>query len=276
MECVLERGLISIGNFSRASQLTVKALRLYDEQGILRPGYTDPQSGYRYYSSAQLGEARLIRMLRSLEMSLEDIRAFLREKDPLAREELLVRHRRKMERKLEDYRSIISSIEHLTGGKGETMAAVEIKEFPEQNAITVRFKTSIKNIGMDLGKSYASVFTHIGKVGGQPVGPPFAVYHDQEFKEDDVDVEAGAPVAGPLPGGEGVNSTVLPGGTFASTLHAGSYESIGEAYERIMAWISENGYRPSGPCRELYLTDPNAVKDPADNRTEILFPVEKA
>ena len=69
--------LLPIGRFSKATRLSVKALRHYDELGLLRPAFVDPSSGYRYYRPAQANQAEAIRILRSLEMPLEEIRAVL-------------------------------------------------------------------------------------------------------------------------------------------------------------------------------------------------------
>jgi DNA-binding transcriptional MerR regulator len=68
---------ISIGEFARRSRLSLKALRLYDERGVLAPSRVDQASGYRYYSTAQLEEARLIVMLRQLQVPLAEIKELL-------------------------------------------------------------------------------------------------------------------------------------------------------------------------------------------------------
>jgi serine/threonine protein phosphatase PrpC len=68
-------GLLTIGAFARASRLTPKALRLYDQVGLLPPAAVDPESGYRLYGPEQLPRARLIAQLRRLGMPLASIRA---------------------------------------------------------------------------------------------------------------------------------------------------------------------------------------------------------
>ncbi|WP_431898206.1 MerR family transcriptional regulator [Micromonospora haikouensis] len=68
-------GLLTIGGFARAARLTPKALRLYDELGLLRPAAVDPESGYRLYDPAQLERARLIASLRRIGMPLAEIGA---------------------------------------------------------------------------------------------------------------------------------------------------------------------------------------------------------
>jgi DNA-binding transcriptional MerR regulator len=67
------QNLFSIGSFASAARLSLKALRLYDQLDILKPSYVDPNSGYRYYQAAPLRQARLVRMMRQMEMPLATI-----------------------------------------------------------------------------------------------------------------------------------------------------------------------------------------------------------
>ncbi len=69
--------LLSISSFSRLTLLSPKALRLYDQLGVLTPAYTDPESGYRYYHADQVREANLIRFMRRMDMPLTAIRKVL-------------------------------------------------------------------------------------------------------------------------------------------------------------------------------------------------------
>jgi effector-binding domain-containing protein len=62
----------------------------------------------------------------------------------------------------------------------------------------------------------------------------------------------------------------------ACVVHEGSYERIGETYDHLMAWVEANGYRPSGPVREVYLRGPESGGDPSGYVTEIQLPVERA
>jgi protein phosphatase len=67
-------GLLTIGAFAKASRLSQKALRLYDELGLLTPARVDPVTGYRLYAPGQLEQARLVAWLRRLGMPLVRIR----------------------------------------------------------------------------------------------------------------------------------------------------------------------------------------------------------
>jgi DNA-binding transcriptional MerR regulator len=73
MKGVPDHRRLTIGAYAAATQLTAKALRLYDEQGLLRPSTTDPSTGYRYYQVEQVASGRLIRALREMNSSLAQI-----------------------------------------------------------------------------------------------------------------------------------------------------------------------------------------------------------
>lgn len=150
---------------------------------------------------------------------------------------------------------------------------VTVKEFAEQGVLSMRFKTSLAAIGDSIGGAYGAIFGLMGTAGTRPAGPPFMLYHDEELKEEDMDIEACVPVESNAVGGEGVTARVLPGGRFASTMHAGPYNDIGEAYQALVLWIRGNDLEPAGPFRDIYLVGPQQVEDPADYRTEVVCPI---
>jgi DNA-binding transcriptional MerR regulator len=93
---------MQIGRFARLTGLTVRALRHYDELGLLRPAGVDPESGYRSYEPEQAERAETIRMLRQLEVPLDDIARVLDSDDPALQKRLLVdRQRRTAERQVQ-------------------------------------------------------------------------------------------------------------------------------------------------------------------------------
>ena len=73
--------MLKIGEFSKLTMITVKALRFYEKEGLLLPSYKDELSGYRYYTTSQLKEASLIKMLRQLDFSIEEIKKYLKGRD---------------------------------------------------------------------------------------------------------------------------------------------------------------------------------------------------
>jgi effector-binding domain-containing protein len=151
---------------------------------------------------------------------------------------------------------------------------VVTKDLPDQPVLGMRFKTKLANIGGDIGKGYAAIFGYMGKVGAAPAGPPMALYFHMDMTADDIDMELCVPVEREAAGEGDVRGHVLPGGRAASTLYKGPYDGVGPAYEALFAYMKDNSLSPAGPSRELYLTDPSQVENPADNLTEVLFPVK--
>jgi DNA-binding transcriptional MerR regulator len=94
------RNLIPIGRFAALTGLSIKALRLYDKRAVLRPALVDFNSGFRYYARDQVATARRIRLLRSLDMPLDEIRAYLEAPDADTMRLHLARHQRRIEERI--------------------------------------------------------------------------------------------------------------------------------------------------------------------------------
>lgn len=116
------QNLVPIGRFSTLCRLTVKALRHYDDLGLLRPAMVDPDSGYRYYSVARALDAERIRLLRSLGVPLEEIRAILSTRDPTALRAHLDRHRQRVGGQIAQYQPVLASLQRLIEQEDEVMA----------------------------------------------------------------------------------------------------------------------------------------------------------
>lgn len=109
-------GLLTVGLMSRRSGLTAKALRHYDRVGLLRPAAVDPDTGYRRYHPDQVAEARLVQLLRSLDLPIEQVRtgvAAWKEGDPATIERLLTVHRRHLDARVTRLRGALHRIDHL-------------------------------------------------------------------------------------------------------------------------------------------------------------------
>lgn len=107
----MENELLGIGRVAALSGLPVSALRFYDGAGVLTPWLVDPSSGYRYYSGAQVAQARLVAHLRRVGLPLDDIRAIVTE--PAQAGPVLDAHLGRLEAGLADARREISIVHHL-------------------------------------------------------------------------------------------------------------------------------------------------------------------
>jgi DNA-binding transcriptional MerR regulator len=264
--------LIPIGRFSKMTRLSIKTLRRYDELGLLVPAVVDPSSGYRYYTYSQANRAEAIRILRRLDMPLEQVRELLESEDTQVAAKLLQLHRGRLEDELERHRRRLAFIERLIERQGRVMPyEVRVKDLPAQHVAAVRRTTSLETIGPDI----ADAFIRIGRAlqGATMAGPPFVVFNDVIDEERGGHIEVAAPVAAGFQGTADVSADELPASTVAWTVHHGPFDEIGPAYHTVAGWIQEHGHEVAGPPREVYLTDPEHTPVEADHLTEVQFPI---
>lgn len=125
------------------------------------------------------------------------------------------------------------------------------------------------------GPVFEEVFAEVGSRGLSPAGPPLWLYYDEGYKEQDVDVEVAVPVQATETVDEGrFKIRDLPAhDSVAALLRKGPYDDFTPAYQTLMNWIEDNGYRIIGPNREIYLQGPESELPPEEWLTEIQFPV---
>lgn len=116
-------------------------------------------------------------------------------------------------------------------------------------------------------RSFSTLTEVLGSQGVAITGIPFAMYHSPPT--DVADLEVGVPTDRQVEPQQGVEASALPGGRVARVVHAGSYESLGASWERLGAWLGEQGLTPGDAAWEVYTTEPRPDMDPADLRTEI-------
>jgi len=266
--------LVPIGRFSKMTRLSVKALRLYDEIGLLAPAHVDRSSGYRYYDLGQANRAEAVRILRSVDMPLDEIREILEIEDPELVHKQLVAHRERLAEQLAIQERMLAYLESLIQREGGIMPyEVEVIETEPQTVAAVKVHTSLKKIGDDIGAGFGAVVQAMGASGLEPAGAPLIVYHDVIDEETDGDVEICVPVTSAMPAAGEVYTRELEGGTMASTMHHGPYSEIAPAYHTVTGWISEHGHEITGPPREVYLNDPQTVPE-EELLTRVDFPID--
>ncbi len=251
--------MYSIGEFSRISGLSIKALHLYHEKGILVPSVVDRESGYRYYDHKNADKARIIRHLRDLEFSLNEIGEILNEGgDEAEVMEFFEKKREEIEAKIRRQQGIVRNLEQIIQSEKEakmigTRTSFEIQEkvVDPHLAAGIRFKGRYCDCGKAFGK--------IGKgMGWNLSGKPFNLYYDDEYKEADADIESCMPIK-KVKQVPGLTVREFPGGKCVALVHQGSYDTLGRSYEKVMAYIKQKGYRVRLPIRELYLKGPGMI-----------------
>jgi DNA-binding transcriptional MerR regulator len=245
--------LIPIGQFATASRLSPKALRLYDENGLLRPARVDPDSGYRYYRAEQLRTATTIRLLRACGMPLAEIRAFLAAPSEVA----LETYERSLADELVERRRILRYLRKRL--REAPMFEVQTKRMEE-----LRFASRTKRVRV--AELDPFIERSIGELRQEheATGAPFTLYHGEVNEDSD------GPVEVCLPAKDGEKT--LPAVEVAYTVAAGpdaQFPEILGAYDAVARWATEHGRELDGSPREIYVgpaTGPTA-------QLEIAWPI---
>ncbi len=172
------------------------------------------------------------------------------------------------------------SLYYLTTHSNRSLMSYEItkKDLDPQPVLIVRKRVPRTSIAATIGESLGLVFQYAQQHGIAVAGLPFTRY--PQIGAGMVTMEPGMRVASPGAPRTATDSPVLeetlPGGPAATTIHAGSYDTLHEAYAAIEVWIESQGWKPSGAPWECYLTDPSEHPDPKDWKTQVFWPVETA
>lgn len=268
--------LVSIGEFSRITGLTVKTLRFYHEQSILVPARVDGASGYRFYNIEQAESAKIIRRLRDLEFSVREISDVLAdvtdESDmlkPLEQKHAAIALRLKQDRQtLRSLNELILWIRETRTMMSDTSTRVEIRTVEPMTIAAVRMHAAYKQCG--------DGFKKIGKVCGRHIcGKPMLLQYDTEYKEI-AEYDACMPVRRGESKGE-IVIRELPGGRCLSLIHRGSYDDISRSYQKLREAVADGGYKILCPSREIYLKGPGIIftGNPRNYLTEIQMMIDE-
>lgn len=262
--------LMPIGRFSKSCRLSIKALRHYDEQGLLRPAHVDRQTGYRYYTRSQAREAVLIGMLRTLGIGVAAIREILGA-DSRGRADLLAREEARVARELARTQAALGSLRRLLREGSLTPYAVRLREEPARTVARRTVVTDAEHLVPDTTEAIYALFDELA-AAGRPVTDPVLTCNSDPDGEERIRVQACVALELPAPKLPESDVIELSGGTFAWLTHRGSYEELGLAHHALHAWAQEHGHAQAGDVREIYLNDPADVP-PEELVTEVLLPV---
>lgn len=262
---------MTIGDFSRMTFLSVKALRHYHEVGLLPPAEIDPDTGYRRYGLSQVPTAQVIRRLRELDMSLEDVRAVIEAPDVGARNEAIAAHLRRMEGELEQTRATVESLRLLLDENSPSPIAVEYRVSEPTEALAVSEQIEHADMFDWLDAAFAELHSAL-KAGGR-AGPDAALFSNELLEEAVGEIVALVPVESDHESVGRVESLQLPRIEYAIAVHNGSLENVDRTYAALGAVVAERAIGVQGPIRETYVVGPSDTPDESRHRTEIGWPV---
>jgi DNA-binding transcriptional MerR regulator len=280
--------MLSIGDFSQLGQVTVRTLRLYDELGLLKPARVDDTSGYRYYSADQLSRLNRILVLKGMGFSLEQITHLLKEDLPVDQLRGMFKMKQaEIERDMQENKMRLERV------------ATRLRQIDQEGQLP-DYEVIPKSIGPQMIVSarqvvptrgdmpyyrralFSLVYHWVKQAKIEPLGPELAIYHNAEYVEEDIDMEAAIVIdprvlkSIPLSIAD-VTVRELPAGqTMVSVIQKGLSSGLEQARIALSSWIEANGFTAIGPCRELHLSGSELeLKDYESMVIEVQLPIEK-
>jgi DNA-binding transcriptional MerR regulator len=251
--------ILSIGEFSKKTYLSVKALRHYHDVGLLEPVDVDPATGYRRYAASQVATAQAIRRFRDLDMPIDDVRRVLDAGTTDERNAVIVEHLGRMREQLARTQSSVDSLQALLTRPVPPTAELELRHLPATTALVARTVVEFDTVADWLEPALASLHAEVVDRGLGVVAADGALYPDELFEAGVGEVVAFVPVD------LAVRGTVeLPATNVAVLVHTGPFSELDQAYGALGTVVAERGIGDTGPIREHYLDD---------TTTEVCWPV---
>jgi DNA-binding transcriptional MerR regulator len=271
--------LLTIGEFSRMTHLSVKALRHYHDMGVLEPAAIDPFTGYRSYDATQVVPAQVIRRLRDLGMPLDSIRSVLIAPDLETRNREIAAHLGRMEHQLALTQASVAGLRALLAGPA-VRPAVEYRKIPAVTALAVAQVVSAADLatwGSDALGALSDTLAEAGVAPAGASGPFGALFPGDFFELERSEITAFVPVGSPPAGGQLPGSKVrlleIPAVEAAVAVHEGPLDDIDRTYGALGTVVAERAIGVDGPIREYYLIGFPETEDESKHRTEVAWPV---
>jgi DNA-binding transcriptional MerR regulator/effector-binding domain-containing protein len=263
---------LSIGDFSRATHLSVKMLRHYHRLGLLEPSDVDPETGYRRYTADQIPAAQVIRRFRDLDMPLDQIHAVLDAPDLPSRNQLISAHLTQLEDDMSRTQQAIASLRDLLADPAGALPVIQRRV----GAVLAAAITAV--VGIEdllpwylgaLGELHATLEAR----GVRPSGPAGGMYATELFSDEKGQATVFVPTPTEVQLLGRVAPQVIPAAELAVIVHRGSHASVDRSYGALAAYVAGHALQVDGPIREYYLTGRHDTPDEGAWRTEICWPI---
>lgn len=290
--------LYTIGEMAKIANISVRTLRYYDEMGIIVPEARDENTNYRYYSNTQMLQLQILKELRALDFSLDEIKNIIHNEDTNH-----INHiqslKSKFEKKLDYIQKEINNLKlktqaihnaynRLTNGldilsipdKGESQLHInktyenEIYRLPQIWTLSIR-KYSTLNVNQLFLNRCMELQRLLDRYDLYQAGGFIGIFHDgfqSQFSDVYGDLELCLPFIKPS-NFECDEQKMFGGFLVASTIHIGHYKNAYDKYLSLSEWISEIGYTIVGPPIEFYILEPFHSINSDSYITKLCFPI---
>ena len=266
---------LAIGDFSRATHLTIKTLRHYHRIGLLAPADVDPFTGHRRYTTDQIPTAQVIRRFRALDMPLEEIHAVITTPDLAARNELVAGHLRRLEATLARTQEAAASLRAILEPPPDAMpVTIEHRRMPAAPAAAVSEVIDVTEATAWYQGALGELHALLAAQKVPSTGPGAAIYANDLFNHGRGRATVFIPCDGPVRATGRVTAVVVPEVELALTVHLGPHTSeLDRAYGSLASYVTEHALGVEGPIREYYVIGPNETHDESQWHTEIGWPI---
>lgn len=270
-----KRGFFQIGDVAKLFHLSVGSLRHYEKAGLLSPEYIDPETGYRYYSTRQFEVLNTIRYLRVLDMPLTQIAEFLRNRDVEHIQELLLAQKETVARKKRELEIIEKKIDNrlsqLQDALDSELNVIRVAAVPERRIAVIRDSLaprSYLDLEVQIRKlegQQKDALVFLGKIG---VGITKEKLMANQYEQYDLVFL----LLDPEDEYEG-EVQVVPEEVCVTLRFCGSHQEAPAQYEKLLAYVREQGLEIAGAAKEITMIDYGITNDTSRFVTEIQIPV---
>jgi DNA-binding transcriptional MerR regulator len=248
------------GQFAEAALLSVKALRIYEERGLLEPRWVDPGSGYRYYAADQTSTGRVVALLRGAGVPIADIGRIVHAGDRTVALTVVDDVAAEVDRRSRASQALLAQarIELMPSGHRDDLE-VSVEVLADRLVLSVIDCVSAAELDAHMERRIRRLQSHARTHAVEVTAAPFGIFHAPVGNDSDGPLEVALPVSDLCPDTGPVRSYRTQGGEFATVEATGAeaaYPAVLTAYASAGSWIERRGHRRIGPPRELWQSDP--------------------
>jgi DNA-binding transcriptional MerR regulator len=265
---------LPIGDFSRATHVSIKALRHYHSVELLEPADVDSFTGHRRYTTDQIPTAQVIRRLRGLDMPIEEIRAVLAADDVTTRNELIAAHLIRLEEGLTRTQQAVASLRDLLSHPQDPAhSGITHRSVAASSAAAITATIDIAEADPWFAGALGELHATIRAQRLSACGAPGGIYATSLFADERGEATMFVPCTGQIRPTGRVRSFLVPPAELAIIIHEGPHEGIDRAYGALATHVTQHAIAVDGPIREHYLSGPLDTPDESAWRTEIGWPI---
>jgi DNA-binding transcriptional MerR regulator len=265
---------LPIGDFARATHMSVKTLRYYHRVGLLEPADVDEHTGYRRYTTDQIPTAQVIRRFRGLDMPVDDVAKVLSAPDVETRNKLIAEHLGRLEDGLSRTQSAVESLRDLLVRSPQAaQASIGRRRVPATPAAAIAERIDVSDALSWYQGALGELYATLDAQDVLPAGPGGGIFSGDLFTHERGEATIFVPCVGTFrPMGRVVALTVPPV-ELATITHPGEHKGIDLAYGALATYVTEHALAVEGPIREYYLVGQRDTADLQQWRTEIGWPI---